>query len=52
MDKLELLKIAEEQDVEAYDNEDFELPEKKFSEQYKDFYDDVKQPNNFIKEDW
>ena len=52
MDKLELLKLAEEQDVEAYDNEDFELPPKKFSEQYRDFYDDIKQPNNYIKEDW
>lgn len=52
MDKLELLKLAEQQDVEAYDNEDFEQPPKKFSEQYRDFYDDVKQPNNYIKEDW
>ena len=52
MDKLELLKLAEQQDVEAYDNEDFELPQKNFSEQYRDFYDDVKQPNNYIKEDW
>lgn len=52
MDKLELLKLAEQQDVEAYDNEDFELPPKKFSEQYRDFYDDIKQPNNYIKEDW
>lgn len=52
MDKLELLKLSEEQDVEAYDNEDFELLPKKFSEQYRDFYDDIKQPNNYIKEDW
>ena len=52
MDKLELLKLAEQQDVEAFDNEDFELSAKDFSEQYKDFYDDIKQPSNFIKEDW
>lgn len=52
MNKLELLKLAEEQDVEAFTNEDFEEPKKDFSQQYKDFYDDVKQPNNFVKEDW
>ena len=34
---------------EAFYEQDFEETE---SEKYSDFYDDVKQPKNYIKEDW
>ena len=49
MNKLDLLKLAELQDSEAFYEQDFEETE---SEKYSDFYDDVKQPKNYIKEDW
>ena len=51
--KLDLLKLAQEQDVEAY--EPYELldnDESNFKQKYNDFYDDVKQPSKYIKEDW
>lgn len=49
MNKLDLLKLAELQDSEAFYEQDFEETE---SGKYYDFYDDVKQPKNYIKEDW
>mgnify|MGYP005780802671 FL=1 len=49
MNKLELLKLAEFQDSEAFYEEDFEETE---AQKYSDFYDDIKQPKNYIKEDW
>ena len=56
MNKLDLLKIAENQDVEAYEPQDFEEEKKdnlqKFKEEYSNFYDDVKQSSKYIKEDW
>ena len=55
MDKLELLKLAEKQDVEAYDEQDFEEEQnslEKFKDKYSSFYDDVKQKSKYIKEDW
>ena len=55
MNKLDLLKLAEKQDVEAYEPADFEEETKKdtkFKEDYSNFYDDVKQSNKYIKEDW
>ena len=55
MNKLDLLKLAEKQDVEAYEPQDFEedtSKEKKFKENYANFYDDVKQSSKYIKEDW
>ena len=56
MNKLDLLKLAEKQDVEAYNIEDFEVeekkPVKKFEEDYSSFYNDVKQNSKYIKEDW
>jgi hypothetical protein len=48
---LDLLMLADEQDVEALTHQDFE-EKQDFKKSYKDFYDDVKQKNNFIKEDW
>ena len=55
MNKLELLKLAEKQDVEAYTEQDFEedkKPTEKFKEDYSSFYDDVKQSSKYIREDW
>ena len=56
MNKLDLLKLAELQDTEAYDESDFEQDQQKktndFKTQYEVFYDDIKQSNKYIKEDW
>ena len=55
MNKLELLKLAESQDVEAFTEQDFEEEKtstQKLKEDYSSFYDDVKQSNKYIKEDW
>ena len=48
MNKFELLKLAELQDSEAFYEQDFE----ENKDTYADFYDDVKQPSKYIKEDW
>jgi len=55
MNKLDLLKLAESQDTEAYDLQDFEEEKsntQKYKQEYNDFYDDVKQSSKYIKEDW
>lgn len=57
MNKLELLKLSELQDCEAFTESDFEEENKnsnnqKFKKEYEDYYDDVKQQNKYIKEDW
>lgn len=55
MNKLDLLKLAEKQDVEAYEEQDFEeekKPIEKVKEEYSNFYNDVKQSSKYIKEDW
>lgn len=57
MNKLDLLRLAEEQDVEAYSIEDFEeenslTATQKYKKNYEDFYDDIKQSSKYIKEDW
>lgn len=56
MNKLDLLKLAELQDSESYDENEFEeeikSSKQEFKKQYEDFYDDIKQPNKYIKEDW
>ena len=56
MNKLDLLKLAELQDSESYDESEFEEIEenknKEFKNNYEAFYDDVTQPNKYIKEDW
>ena len=49
MDKLKLMKLAENQDSEAFYEQDFEESEQI---KYSDFYDDIKQPSKYIKEDW
>lgn len=52
MNKLELLKLAELQDDDAYDEQDLSENSNNFKTDYEEFYDDVKQPNKYIKEDW
>lgn len=56
MNKLDLLKLAENQDEEAFDEREVEeninSKNKNFKSDYENFYDDVKQPNKYIKEDW
>lgn len=57
MNKLELLKLAEQQDVEAYSMDEFEHEQKltdtqKYKQDYQDYYDDIKQTSKYIKEDW
>lgn len=48
----DLMRLAEEQDCEAFEARDFEeLPMSKKSK-YKEFYDDVKQPSDYVTEDW
>ena len=48
----DLMLLADEQDCEAFDAQDFEeLPTSKKS-RYKEFYNDVKQPSDYVKEDW
>lgn len=51
MDKLKLLKMAENQDCEAFFPEDLQA-ETSLKQRYSDFYDDIKQPSKYIKEDW
>ena len=48
----ELMLLAEEQDSEAFEAQDFETDEQTFEQRYKDFYDDVKRPSDYVKEDW
>ncbi len=57
MNKLDLLKIAENQDTESFEAQDFEQGQKttetqKYKQKYCDFYDDIKQNSKYIKEDW
>ena len=48
----ELMLLAEEQDSEAFEAQDFEYDDRSFKQKYKDFYDDVKHPVDYVKEDW
>ena len=52
MTNLELMRISDNADEDAFEHADF--PERKKSQKdiYDDFYDDVKQPSRYIKEDW
>lgn len=54
MDKLKLMLLAEQQDCECIDEQEYEQEKNTQTkdQQYKDFYDDVKHPSNYIKEDW
>jgi len=48
----DLMLLAEEQDSEAFEAQDFEVNTSDYKQQYKDFYDDVKIPVDYVKEDW
>lgn len=56
MDKLELLRLAEKQDVEAFESDEFEEQSvnnlEKYKKEYTEFYNDIKQNSKYIKEDW
>lgn len=53
MTNLELMRLSENADEDAFEQEDFPDTRKKTpKETYDDFYDDVKQPSRYIKEDW
>ncbi|MBD5132011.1 MAG: hypothetical protein HDT28_05415 [Clostridiales bacterium] len=52
MTNLELMRIAENAEEDAFEQEDFPQTKKSSKEVYDDFYDDVKQPSRYIKEDW
>lgn len=44
--------MSELTDEDAYEQEDFARNVKSEKERYDEFYDDVKQPSRYIKEDW
>ncbi len=52
MNKLKLLRLAEEQDCEAINEQDLEEENRDFKKEYQEFYNDVKQKSKHIKEDW
>lgn len=52
MTNLELMRLAENADEDAFEQEDFPMRKKCAKEVYDEFYDDVKQPSRYIKEDW
>lgn len=52
MTDYELMRLSETVDEDAYEREDFDPPAKSQKQIYDDFYDDVKQPSRYIKEDW
>lgn len=51
LNNLELLKLADKQDSEAFERMDFEI-KKDFKREYEDFYNDIKQKSKFVREDW
>ena len=53
MTNLELMRICENTDEDAFEQDDFpERRRKSDKDVYDEFYDDVKQPSRYIKEDW
>ena len=52
MNNLELMRLNDNDGEDAFEQEDFEQNTKSDKERYDEFYDDVKQPSRFIKEDW
>lgn len=53
MTNLELMRICENTDEDAFEQDDFpERRRKSDKDAYDEFYDDVKQPSRYIKEDW
>ena len=52
MTNLELMRISENADEDAFEQDDFQQQTKSQKQIYDEFYDDVKQPSRYIKEDW
>lgn len=52
MTNLELMRISENADEDAFEQDDFASIKKTKKDVYDDFYDDVKQQSRYIKEDW
>ncbi|MCH5350963.1 MAG: hypothetical protein J1F39_03230 [Clostridiales bacterium] len=52
MNNLELMRLSDNDEDDAFEQEDFDQRPKSDKERYDEFYDDVKQPSRFIKEDW
>ena len=52
MTDYELMRLSETVDEDAFEREDFPAPKKSDKQAYDEFYDDVKQPSRYIKEDW
>lgn len=52
MTNLELMRISENADEDAFEQDDFDQHKKSSKQIYDEFYDDVKQPSRYIKEDW
>lgn len=45
------MKLSDGEDEDALEHEDFAHPSN-FKDDYRAFYDDIKQPSDYIKEDW
>ncbi len=52
MTNLELMRLSDNDDDDAFEQEDFDQNKKSRKQIYDDFYDDIKQPSRYIKEDW
>lgn len=52
MTNLELMRLSDNADEDAFEQEDFPVTKKSAKDAYDEFYDDVKQPSRYIKEDW
>ena len=46
------MRLSENADEDAFEQDDFPQRKKSYKDAYDDFYDDVKQPSRYIKEDW
>ena len=52
LDDWHLMRLADDQDCEAYEVADLERVLTSSKSKYKEFYNDVKQPSDYVKEDW
>lgn len=52
MDKLQLMRLSEDCDDDAFTPDDFPTERGDEKDDYDAFYDDVKQPSRYIREDW
>ncbi len=52
MTNLELMRICENADEDAFEQDDFPQASRSPKDIYDEIYDDVKQPSRYIKEDW